>query len=44
MYAFSGNTGKGAIDVFRVDDIEGAEKLLESKGVKTLSQGDVEKI
>ena len=44
MYAVSGNTGKGAIDVFRVDDIEGAEKLLESKGVKTLSQGDVEKI
>ena len=44
MYAFSGNTGKGAIDVFRVDDIEGAEKLLEAKGIKTLSQGDVEKI
>jgi len=41
IYAFTGAIHGSAYVVFRVDDVEGAESILEQKGVKTLVDEDL---
>lgn len=41
VYAFTGSMKGGAYVVLRVDDLEGAEAILDKNGVKTLSDQDM---
>ena len=41
IYAFTGSVQKSAYVVFRVDDVEGAEKILEENGVRSLKDEDM---
>lgn len=41
IYAFTGAIHGSAYVVFRVDDVEEAERILEQKGVKTLKDQDL---
>ena len=42
VYAFTGSMQGSAYVVLRVDDVEGAEKILGENGVETLDDGDME--
>ncbi len=41
IYAFTGAIHGSAYVVFRVDDVEGAERILGEKGIKTLKEEDL---
>ena len=41
IYAFTGAIHGSAYVVFRVDDVESAESILEEKGIKTLNDEDL---
>ncbi len=41
IYAFTGAIHGSAYVVFRVDDVESAESILEEKGIKTLTDDDL---
>ncbi len=41
MYAFTASETFGAYVVFRVDDVEAAQKLLDEKGISTLDDDDI---
>jgi hypothetical protein len=42
VYAFTGAIEGSAYVVFRVDDVEGAEKILSENGIVTLDDKDME--
>lgn len=42
VYAFTGSMPGSAYVVFRVDDVEGAEKILAENGIVTLNDKDIE--
>ena len=41
MYAFTASETFGAYVVFRVDDVDAAQKLLDEKGISTLNDEDI---
>ncbi len=41
MYAFTASETFGAYVVFRVDDVDAAQKLLDEKGIATLNDEDI---
>lgn len=44
MYAFTGSGTLSAYTVLRVDDVEAAEKVLNDKGIETISDADIVRI